>query len=429
MQRFDWSPVTLVVLVFCISTPVQTVATQAPPRNYEQLALEAIEKKLRGEKLPLEEFRLEVVGETARRSDHDALHRKPSTEDSGPAHLAGVVEDRTGAVIPRVLVTLLSQSGKEVDTTRANDSGSFEFGVLAAGRYMLRAQLPGFKTTETPIELGAGERRRLRLTLHVGSRDDTMVLEPGEWHRAASVAKKLPEAIVLVVARRAGKIERAFQVRFLSGQPSPYEVTSSTLGSALPLDENEYGEIAEELWGFYVTAIHVSLGAERFFPYFPRDLRAAFPPEHWVWRPGSSRAVPSEAEARLRIALMLDAEMHRAWSLLEVAHVPEWDEFVPQEASTESEACALMAENLPAHIASMKRKLQQAGALTAEHRVATRPYLQRLVGYGMLVKEPVPAALQGRWQADSGYRVYLGGLHLYFIRRAGRLELVGAVFD
>jgi beta-lactamase regulating signal transducer with metallopeptidase domain len=75
---------------------------------------------------------------------------------AGSTLLTGVVYDPSGAVLPNVEVTLENEQ-KATAKTRSNSSGRFEFTSVGAGRYTLKADVPGFRPADDDLRVeGAG---------------------------------------------------------------------------------------------------------------------------------------------------------------------------------------------------------------------------------------------------------------------------------
>ncbi|MCB1019398.1 MAG: carboxypeptidase regulatory-like domain-containing protein, partial [Acidobacteria bacterium] len=81
----------------------------------------------------------------------------------------GTVSDTTGAVIPGVTVTLVSQETNVGRTVSTNDNGDFEIPLLGPGVYRLTVESPGFRTyIADDVEITARQIRRLDVSLEVG---------------------------------------------------------------------------------------------------------------------------------------------------------------------------------------------------------------------------------------------------------------------
>ncbi len=98
---------------------------------------------------------------------------------AGSTLLTGVVYDPSGAVLPNVEVTLENDQ-KATAKTRSNSSGRFEFTSVGAGRYTLKADVPGFRPLTTTFELK----------------------EPADWERAVTLQVAELQETVKVSGRR-----------------------------------------------------------------------------------------------------------------------------------------------------------------------------------------------------------------------------------
>jgi outer membrane receptor protein involved in Fe transport len=87
--------------------------------------------------------------------------------------LRGTVLDASGAVIPTATVTLKSLETGEIRTATTGD-GNFNFALLKIGRYEIRAEATGFRTTTTQGEVKTGEITSVRFNLEVGQVTETV---------------------------------------------------------------------------------------------------------------------------------------------------------------------------------------------------------------------------------------------------------------
>jgi hypothetical protein len=88
---------------------------------------------------------------------------------SGNAALNGVVFDTSRALIPGVSVTATNMFTGVATRVLTNETGSYNFVTLPAGSYMLRAELTGFQTSATSLDLANTENRRLNFEMHIGT--------------------------------------------------------------------------------------------------------------------------------------------------------------------------------------------------------------------------------------------------------------------
>ena len=94
-----------------------------------------------------------------------------SSEFSLAAHAAtvrGTVADSLGAVIPKARVELIANQ-EVVASTAADALGRYEFQVVSAGRYQVRASAPSFEfTISKPFYVGEGANANIDLLLAIG---------------------------------------------------------------------------------------------------------------------------------------------------------------------------------------------------------------------------------------------------------------------
>ena len=87
--------------------------------------------------------------------------------------LLGTIYDGSGAVLPGVEVTL--STVKDAKSTATTDAaGRFAFPGITAGRYVLEAELPGFKSLRQDIQLDQPGDWDRAITLQVGQLSETI---------------------------------------------------------------------------------------------------------------------------------------------------------------------------------------------------------------------------------------------------------------
>ncbi len=95
---------------------------------------------------------------------------------SGAGAIWGVVTDPSGAVVPNVAVTAISQSGRS-DTTKTDINGVYVISGMAAGQYEVRFDLTGFQVTvisQVPVQMGS--TTKLDAMLRIGSVSETIAV-------------------------------------------------------------------------------------------------------------------------------------------------------------------------------------------------------------------------------------------------------------
>jgi hypothetical protein len=92
--------------------------------------------------------------------------------------VGGSVEDTAKALIPGVTITATNIQTGVVNTTLTNESGSYNFPVLAPGSYRIKAELAGFNSkTVSSIELGAGVSSRQNFVLEIATTGTSVNVE------------------------------------------------------------------------------------------------------------------------------------------------------------------------------------------------------------------------------------------------------------
>jgi TonB family protein len=116
-----------------------------------------------------------VAAATAATSAPRKTAAKPAPAAQGLGSLSGAVSDWTGAVIPGVRLTIFSRivngnsvTETEVETRPSDETGAFNFPALTPGQYSLIAQLPGFSTYRSVLQIELGQTLREKVTLSVG---------------------------------------------------------------------------------------------------------------------------------------------------------------------------------------------------------------------------------------------------------------------
>jgi hypothetical protein len=94
------------------------------------------------------------------------------------ARMVGTVRDRTGAVLPKAVVTIRNVDTNIARTAPANDVGDYVVTNLPVGRYEVSTELAGFKKyVQGPITLEVDQTARVDLTLEPGSLSESVTVE------------------------------------------------------------------------------------------------------------------------------------------------------------------------------------------------------------------------------------------------------------
>jgi hypothetical protein len=94
--------------------------------------------------------------------------------------ILGTVNDETGAVVPKVTVTVTSVRTGSVRTTTTDEQGSYQVPALLPGLYRVELEASGFKKYQrTDVELRVNESVRVDATMQVGELTQTVEVEGG----------------------------------------------------------------------------------------------------------------------------------------------------------------------------------------------------------------------------------------------------------
>jgi len=96
-------------------------------------------------------------------------------QQAGPLPLQGAVYDSSGGVLPAVEMALVNEQGVRW-TTPTDGEGRFEFTPVGAGKYVLEASIPGFRTLHQDIALERAKDWNKIITLQVGELQETIAV-------------------------------------------------------------------------------------------------------------------------------------------------------------------------------------------------------------------------------------------------------------
>jgi hypothetical protein len=100
----------------------------------------------------------------------------PVPAQVGSASLSGLVQDKTGAIIPYATVTLQNSASGARRTVHSSGDGSFTFSAVSSGDYSVSVERTGFdKLVHTGIHVNPGDSLSLSdLRLEVGAVSQTV---------------------------------------------------------------------------------------------------------------------------------------------------------------------------------------------------------------------------------------------------------------
>jgi hypothetical protein len=91
--------------------------------------------------------------------------------------ILGAITDSSGAVMPGTTVTLTNTGTGQVRSVVTDANGEFTAPSLTTGKYIVKAELSGFKTVTVPdVALGVDQHYRLSLKLEVGAIEESVTV-------------------------------------------------------------------------------------------------------------------------------------------------------------------------------------------------------------------------------------------------------------
>jgi len=85
------------------------------------------------------------------------------------SNMQGVVQDSSGAVVPKASVTLINTATQVTRTTTSDQDGNFRFVSLAPGSYVVKVEASGYQRSESSVTLLTEQNVNVPVTLKVGA--------------------------------------------------------------------------------------------------------------------------------------------------------------------------------------------------------------------------------------------------------------------
>jgi TonB family protein len=209
-----------------------------------------------------------------------------TAQQAGPAPLQGTVYDSSGAVLPGVEMALVNEQGVKWSTP-TDGQGRFEFAPVGAGRYVLEAAVPGFRTLHQDVVLDRDPDWKRNITLQLGELQETIMVT------ARRPARATPPPASAGVVRVGGNIKVPTKV-FNVAPIYPPSMQASGLEGVVKLDVL----IATE---GTVASVRVANG--QVHPAFAAAAAAAV--RQWKFTPTLLNGQPVEVEMTASIAFTL----------------------------------------------------------------------------------------------------------------------------
>jgi Carboxypeptidase regulatory-like domain/TonB dependent receptor-like, beta-barrel len=105
------------------------------------------------------------------------VNSTPFFSQANTGRIFGTINDTSGALIPGVTVSITDVDRGTSRTIVTDETGAYNIPSLPPGTYRIRAELPGFKTTERPnLVLEIGKELKIDLTLEPGAVNDKITV-------------------------------------------------------------------------------------------------------------------------------------------------------------------------------------------------------------------------------------------------------------
>jgi TonB family protein len=209
-----------------------------------------------------------------------------TAQQAGPGPLQGVVYDSSGAVLPGVEMALVNEQGVKWSTP-TDGTGRFEFAPVGAGKYVLEAVVPGFRTFRQDVVLEREKDWNKNITLQVGELQETIQVTARRPTRPA------PPPASAGVVRVGGNIKQPAKV-FNVAPVYPTSMQAAGLEGVVKLDV---------LIATDGTVASVRVASAQVHPAFAAAAMTAV--KQWKFTPTLLNGQPVEVEMTASIAFNL----------------------------------------------------------------------------------------------------------------------------
>lgn len=291
---------------------------------------------------------------------------------------------------------------------------------------------------EEAIELVKKQRPAGGLQIEI---EGETALKPDDFR----MGEMAPDSIVLVNLISGEIVQEQALVIFSGKRPAIIRFSSqkSFFPEGKP-DRAELRRIHEELDSFFVAAMDVTRGSDRFYPYLPDDIRSLFKHSDRKFRmfmplravnPTSFdteglKAKLSDEEVRRFAALQLNSIVQQAMLLLggvDLKAIAQANSQRPQALESNPRE---YIRSLEKSVAENERLLKGAGLFNSERLRKASRYLKLMIGQGYVIKEvrksdPCPCFLAAP-STETLYVTSLTNLMLHFTRTGGGIRVACA---
>jgi hypothetical protein len=125
-------------------------------------------------------------------------------QSSATGEIAGTVRDTTGGVLPGVSLTITHQTTGQERRVLTDTNGGYVAPSLPVGEYVIKAELPNFKTrVRQGVVLEVGRQIAVDLEMEVGEVNQAVTIEESAPLLQASNAATLETAMALLIQNQA----------------------------------------------------------------------------------------------------------------------------------------------------------------------------------------------------------------------------------
>jgi hypothetical protein len=90
--------------------------------------------------------------------------------------ISGTVTDQTGAVLPKVAISIVNTDTGAARVAESGSDGTFSVPLLAPGPYEVRFEAPGFQPVVSPAQVETGATTNVRISLQVSTKTETVTV-------------------------------------------------------------------------------------------------------------------------------------------------------------------------------------------------------------------------------------------------------------
>jgi hypothetical protein len=120
------------------------------------------------------------LAQTSGPLSNEEAQSQDQTAGQSNRSVSGTLLDPSGAAIAKGRVSLLSLDDKRLAEVTTDNSGSFRFERVAAGKYTLVCHAEGFREARVPVSLTTGRLAPLRISMEIAALNETVNVATGD---------------------------------------------------------------------------------------------------------------------------------------------------------------------------------------------------------------------------------------------------------